>query len=246
MYRFFGFPVRKIFLLLIVFLIASYSSAGLISNTLKANASDPTQVTTDAISTTGADLIVLIVSYYNPGGSPTVSDSASNSATYITSQVGTFGSGCAIYYYDHPTTSGSHTFTVSGASNYPTISVMAWSGADSSPLDQSNQGPGGSSSIQLGSVTPSQDGELIVTGLTVNNGSSITLDSGFTISNAWDAIPYNFATGMGYLVQGAASAVNPTWSYSTSPPDNGAAVIATFKGNFALAGSEDVFFGDGL
>ncbi len=83
--------------------------------------------------------------------------------------------------------------------------------------------------LQPGSVTPSENNELIVTGLGFYPSGVLSVNSSFTIS---DQVNYVSSAAMGlgaaYLVQGTAGAVNPTWTDSTTATSL-AAVIATFK-----------------
>lgn len=184
--------------------------------------------TTSAINTTGANLFVVAAVCYNQ--TPVATDSSSNSwssavNTSVTSEQ------ISILYVYAPTTSTSHTFTQSACTDSH-LQVQAWSGAIPSPLDQTNSHVSATSvsSLQPGSVTPSQSGELIVSALMwANVAGAASIDSGFTIS---DQGPWQSGVGQGgaeaYLVQGIAAAVNPTW---TTPPSAAvaAAVIATFK-----------------
>jgi hypothetical protein len=209
-----------------------------------AGSPDTFNVTTSAIDTTasgGADLIVVAVNYYAGGGATyTLSDSASNSwGTAFQSAQYTSGGAHGIldlYYIHSPTTSATHTFTVTAGAGapYPTIAVQAWNGSAASPPDQYT-GAGTTetnvTSIEPGSITPSQSNELLVcffkAGPVLSGSPSI--DSGFTSIDFFNSDgAHNGTTGSAYLVQGAASAVNPTWSWS-SPAGEAAAVIASFK-----------------
>jgi hypothetical protein len=122
-----------------------------------------------------------------------------------------------------------HTFTVSGTSLFQSLIASAFSGvATASPFDVENgAGSAGATSIATGSVTPSQANSLIVT--TVGSlWSSHSIDSGFTeIADVAYSAGNHFSIAAAYLVQSAASAVNPTWSGPTS--EDSAARIAVFK-----------------
>ncbi len=82
------------------------------------------------------------------------------------------------------------------------------------------------SAAQPGAVTPTQSGELILTAIG-GLWNSVTIDSGFTILDQI-AVGSNFALGVGYLIQGAAATVNPTWTMTGSAQQGGANII-TFK-----------------
>ncbi len=222
-------------------------SYSLISHTMKSNDGiDFTQVTTDPIDTNGANLIVLTASYYSLGGQSGIFDNQGNTYIQITTTTGAGGSGNSLYYCFNPNTNASHTFGANGATNYPSIGVQAWSGSVSSPLDQNNNGgSGNSTTVSPGNVTPTEDNELIVTGLTVNLNSVSSIDSGFTISDSINASTGVFSTGMAYLVQTSASSENPTWTYS-STADQGVATIATFKGTGIMPATTNAFFAKGV
>jgi hypothetical protein len=188
--------------------------------------------TTGAISTVGANIIWIGISDYNPGTpSWTVSDSASNTWTRLIIIGASGGSESALYYCLNPITSAAHTFTVLG--NYPSIYVLAASGAAASPLDQFNSATGGvtATTFQPGSVTPSQANEIVITTwATIITGSS-SINSGFTISDQQSYSSGNHIGGaMAYLIQTTATVENPTWTDSGSTLSFApVGVIYTFK-----------------
>lgn len=173
---------------------------------------------TSAIDTTGANLIVLTVPYYPLlGGTPTVSDSKGNSWTALTLQANQ--GAVRLYYCVSPIVGSGHTFTATGTDIYATIDVLAFSGASASPYDQES----GSAFDSPGSITPPQDGCLLVTASS-NNGGTTSVDSGFT-GFTHDFTPgSHMGGGIAYLIQSAAAAVNPTWTGS-----NAVCVMASFK-----------------
>lgn len=196
--------------------IAFISSASAVS----ANGNN---VTTSAINTTGANLIVISESYLNTPILPT--DSFGNVYTALTPDFQNI-----LYYCFAPIVGSGHTFTVSNASTFPGISALAFSGAAASPFDKQNGANlGSATTIQPGSVTPSLNNEVIVTGLSKSSASgAMTIDSGFSTPVQTEFNPGNgFGTAISYLIQSTAAAVNPTW---TSPVVTGlASTIATFK-----------------
>jgi hypothetical protein len=178
-------------------------------------------VTTSAINTTGANLLVAVCNWYASSGS--VSDSNGNIWTlgFATSGADTQVS---IYYVYNPTVGSGHTFTWS-AVNGP-ITVMAWSGSASSPADQSaGQNTTGATTVPPGSITPSQNNELVIAGVDANNNIS-SIDSGYTIT---DNESYTSGVSLGgaaaYLIQTTASATNPTFTLSGTN-DSGAAIMS--------------------
>jgi hypothetical protein len=194
----------------------------LIANTADTDTSGT--VTTDAINTTGADLIVISVSRFN---TPTVSDSAGNTWTALTEATLGGHPEVRLYYCLNPTTSATHTFTAAAANAFAGISVQAWSGADSYNSQQSGTGTAAGTSLQPGSITPSADGCLIISGFGYGGTSTISINSGFNITNQLPLDSGNaYGTAIAYLDQTTAAAVNPTWSWTGSTSAN--AVMAVF------------------
>jgi hypothetical protein len=179
--------------------------------------------TSSAVDTVGANLIVFNYGNYNAGYVTSVSDNYGNSYTFANGAIGAYGFNSAIYYCDGPTTGLGHTFTVSY--NYTTGLITAWSGAaSSSVLEASNAASSGSAiTLQPGSVTPTTAGSLVITtGSSSQSGGSLGVDSGFTVVNGVGNVTFQDA----YLIQGA-SAINPTWTASSSGLMS--AAIAAFK-----------------
>jgi hypothetical protein len=173
-----------------------------------ASSANTTTVSTSAINTTGASLIVAIVAYYVSTG--VFADSAGNIWTHATESS---TPGCALYYCINPTTSATHTFSIAGGS-YPAIAVAAFN--NTGPLDLSIRGATGN---QPGSGTPTYNGELLVTGYACNQSASgpYTVGSSFTITNQASPVSGEaIGVALAYLVQSTATAVNPTWAGATS------------------------------
>lgn len=192
------------------------------------DASGVSGYTTSAIDTTGADLIVLIY-VDNTGGA--LSDNQSNTwNTTPPTRYFIFGEGIQIYYaLCSGKTSATHTFTVTGTNTFSALAVLSFSGSAATPFDQEN---GVQGADQPGSVTPSEDNELIVAGFGWQvAGVTITSVTGMTIGDQIDA---GAAAGVAsaYKIQTTAAALNPTFVYSGSPSFRVVAQ-ATFK---AVAG----------
>lgn len=185
-------------------------------------------VTSDAIDTTGANLLVVSVSAYSvtPGS---ITDSKGNTWTALTASTSTTSR--ERLFYCVPTSVGSgHTFTYSQSGTFPVIGVRAFSGAHATPLDQQAAGgsTGSGTSLQPGSLTPPGDGYLFVSGIIhgETGGTALLINSGFTSVGVNYSSSNNIAGGMGYLIQTSAAAVNPTWSWTST--QRAAAVMATF------------------
>ena len=135
-------------------------------------------VTTSAINTTGANLIVISTTLQN--GPASIRDSNNNTWTAL-NRYGT-AVGIQLFYCLNPMVGSSHTFTNGASNEYQSIAVGAFSGvATSSAFDAQNGVANRSSPIQTGSISPSQNGDLLVTA--IGNGSSRadSVDSSFTL-----------------------------------------------------------------
>src|SRR5262245_10986547 len=130
-----------------------------------------------------------------------------------------------------------HTWTTTATTTSPVIFVLAWSGSGATPKDQtagtfSNWG----STAQPGSVTPTQDNEVLISGYCndSNSGQVGTIDSSFTIG---DTVAFlgsaHFGAGSAYKIQTTAGAENPTWSLSGGQLTG--ILIGTFKAAAAAA-----------
>ncbi len=168
---------------------------------------DTSNVTTSAIDTTGADLIIIAVSEF-----------------YAT------GTLIQLFYKQAPTVGSGHTFSCSDGAAYPAIAIVAFAGSIASPFDQQNTGSNAFASTAGGSgtVTPSNTNQLIFIGISTGTASTYSVDSGFSISDQISlSSGHNEGLAVAYLVQTAASAVAPTFTYTSS--NNEAASMATFK-----------------
>lgn len=183
--------------------------------------------TTSAIDMTGANFIWIAV-VRDTGTSITLSDSSSNSYTALDDPE----TKIKFFYKAGATVSNSMTFTVSGTNIYAAITVLGFSGVHSSPLDQSNTATGGfGQSFQPGSVTPSEDNEVLCTAVYFNaNHGTVTINSSFTPSPAYTVAfssGVNYGIAAAYQIQTTATTRNPTFSWTS---DAGCtAGIYTFK-----------------
>jgi len=208
--------------------------------------SNPTSITSNAIDTTGANLVVIVVMDSTIATPPTatISDNKGNSALIATAVIRNSNSvRTSIYYLPSSGVFGTnHTFTYStGATTcFPNIYVYAYSGATSSPLltFNSNAVGGAISSISTNSITPSVSGALIVTGFTCVPGSGLgsqpTISGGgFANINqdGWFAVVSQRSTYSACysIIQSAAGVSNPTHSFTSSSAAGAAACIAAFK-----------------
>lgn len=188
-----------------------------------------TSVTSDAIDTTGYNLIVIgITTALNTAATPT--DSKGNTWTALTGQ----GAGnvyARLWYSINPTVGSGHTFSTSGSATYPSIFVLAIAGAAAAGFDQQNGAASASAtSVQPGSITPTEDNELIVALCTNDDtGNTLSINGGFTIAQQNVSVGAQAeGGGLAYLIQTTATAANPTWSWGGSS-EAVATVIASFK-----------------
>lgn len=197
-------------------------------SSLKAKSTDSNGFTSGSIDTTGASLLVLALAYIQ-GAQPTISDNYSNTWTGLTAQENAGAGGAVrLFYVANPFTGAGHTFTTTGAVGYPAIFVNAYNGArTSAPFDQQN-GAQTSSAVTLatGSVTPTTNGQLVITGVGTN-GTPSSINGGFTITNSSATVNGQaFGGGIADLIQTSIVAANPTWTMSGA--SGIAAAIATF------------------
>jgi hypothetical protein len=151
-----------------------------------------------------------------------MSDSKSNTWTEIgpAGPAGGQQSG-ALFYSHNPTVGTGHTFSYTGG--YVSMEVQAWSGSTSSAtvLDQDNF----SATDTPGSITPTQNNELVVTSCNTDFGS-LTAPSPYTVSdNDPDSGATNYGGAFAYNIQTTAAATNPAW---TSGGDSNSMVASFF------------------
>lgn len=193
-----------------------------------AGSTNNVNVTTGGIDTTGANLIVISTVSYTPAAAPTISDSKGNTWTGLTSTYTSVLSRCRLYYCVNPTVGSGHTFT--SAATAPALCVYAYSGGKAtSPFDAENgAGVSPGTTVAPGTVTPSEDNELVVCGFGAAGTTTPTIGGGFTIR---DHVPFVsgqcYACDLADLIQTSLAAANPTWTIGANLYS--AAAIACFK-----------------
>jgi hypothetical protein len=130
------------------------------------------------------------------------------------------------------------TVTSTGGSEYMASAVTCYSGiATTSPLDQSSSMYISSATPTVwgpGSITPGQNGELIITSNNNANGNFVSVSAGFTKET--NSAPTS--TEVSYLadfVQTTAAAINPSWTFDIGY--NMSSFIASFKPSGTVAPS---------
>lgn len=187
-----------------------------------------TGVTTGNLNSTGSSLIIIAISYYNgTTPNPTVSDNQSNTWTALTGQTTGGAPTTRLYYCYSPVTNATHTFSVSGADVYASINVLAFSGT-SGGFDNQNGSTGGASPVSAGSITPSSDGEVVISSLATDALTTTTaITSGFTYYDQSYAGGAHYSCSIAYSIQTTATAQNCQWTWADG--GNGASAIASFK-----------------
>lgn len=204
--------------------------------------------TTSSIDTTGANLLIVAVGYYSGSThDPTISDSNGNtwtsvSSTYYESNTGDHAS-IRIYYAYNPTVGSGHTFTVSATSTFGSFVAAAFSGAtitNPKDVESGHVSAGSGTSDQPGSITPTQDNDLILSAWVGSDPVTSLAASGLTITDTVQPVSFvSDGTSLAYVVQTTATAVNPTWSWNNTTSK--ATAIAAFKAAAGGGGGGGVF-----
>lgn len=197
-------------------------SFSLVINTIAQSGAGGT-ITTGAINTTGANLIIIFTESIGGALSDSKSNTWSNPVNVVISGVTL---GC--YYCLTPTVGSGHTFTCSGS--FPAIAVAAWSGAAAaSVLDQTNSDnsatPG--TTKQPGSVTPTQDNELLMYAVAQQITTTVSVNIGAMLDQAALIGGQAFSLADAYQIQTTATTRNPQFSWSGAQTTS--AAIMTFK-----------------
>lgn len=178
---------------------------------------------TTAVDTTGATLLIAFINNFS-GGAPVVGDNKGNTWVQIGTTLANGSTISSFWYVTGPLVVGSGHTVIGGGAGFYSICFQAWyANGRASPLDLTSQ----AAAFQAGSVTPSQDNELLVAACApLDTQSASAISGGFTISdNVAYAPGVNEATALAYLIQTSAAAANPTWTASGGAPGT---FIATF------------------
>jgi hypothetical protein len=200
-------------------------------------ASAGTGATTGAAGSTvvSADLIVLPCAQDKDTFPGSYSDSLGNS--YSSGNVYTGAANNAHFLYcQNPAVSSGMTFSSTG---HTTGVAAAWfSGSAVSPLDQQNGNinisPGGGS----GSITPTQDNELVLfmVGGATRNTISLTSSPGAIVDSFGEVDGNTWGLAWAYVIQTTAAVISSTWSWS-DPGYGTQSAIISFKAAIVAAAS---------
>src|SRR5262249_35648629 len=184
---------------------------------------DGQSITTAAIDTSLANLLIIGLSLFQTAAAGVIppKDSLNNTWTPLTVQQIGGDNYTVIYYAKNPIVGAAHTFTsqTNAGSAFATICVGAFRGASNNPFDVENGATAApSTTVQTGSVTPSNNNELIVTALTMNTGGqTASIDSGFTILDQVDLVSgQHYGGALAYKIKTNTTAENPTWTVTSS------------------------------
>ncbi len=185
--------------------------------------------TSPGVDTTGATLLVIVL--YSPNSPPAGTPSDSYGNTWAFAEVFNHVSG-GIYYVANPTVGAGHTFSAGGSGNNSyNFTVLAYSGAaTSSPLDQKNNNyTNAATSLSTGSITPSQNGCLIVAGYASGTlNLTLSINDSFTLEDT-ETGGYAGTECAADLIQTTAAAIDPTWTVTAGTPSGYVSgVIASF------------------
>jgi hypothetical protein len=188
-----------------------------------------TNATTGAFDTTGATLLAIWVSGYNVNPNYTTpTDSKSNTWAVGPHYKNSNQVGGQWFYCLSPTVGSGHTFSMTTTGQFATFYV-AWADSIAASAFDGSTGAGSTSGTSLasGSITPTQAGDLILSGHTSEVNTTYAVDSGMTVLQQ---TPYVASTHEGgalaWVIQGAAAAINPSWSWTGSTPNSESSVIA--------------------
>lgn len=191
--------------------------------------------TTTNLNFSGANFIAGAV-YYNAGATiSNITDNQGNGNATILTGTPLAGGGsvkASAFYWTNPTTSATHTLTVTGTSVFARICYEAWANmATSSILDTSSVSNGGGSAntCSPGSISPSSGVKVIIAGSGADDGT-FTIDAGMTVDAQGPFVGGSaYAGAIASLLQTPDGAtINPTITNTGNTPSP--CWIAAFNG----------------
>ncbi len=198
---------------------------------LKAGSSDGASVTSSAIDTTGAGLIVVAI--VDDDGTATLTDSAGNTWTHLTTRSGTYA--VRLHYCLAPVTSAAHTFSSTGTA--PLLLVEAWASTTGAFRFDDENGAftlvGALNPRLTGSVTPGRSNAVVISAA----GNDYFADSlmsehsgGFTTSqNLAFASGQHYGGGIAHKVVSSVDPVEAGWYGNLAVFPNVPLAIAVFS-----------------
>jgi hypothetical protein len=185
-----------------------------------------------SLNTTNCNLIVLVAADFelstNQSNQDTITDDQGNTYKVVNTAT-TAPNSIAIWCCTNAKGASLHTISVAGS--FTALAVLWAQYANTTDAtDQSNiQSASHASRVTLPTIVPSQNGALIVTGVSAD-ASSFAVDSGFTlIGQEPFTSGVNAGLAVAYQVQATAGAVSPTWTAQSPGTSPIIACIASFK-----------------
>lgn len=229
-----------LFLLLLLLPSAAFGWSVISHTCIIQTADDGSDLTTSAIDTTGANLLIIYAAQYtNNTGSVAPTDSRGNTWHGLNDQYdGNSVQAQISYAYDHggaPLSVGTaNTFTLHNDFGLykAAICAIALSGSfNGDPYDgQQSSATNLVSTIQAGSITPGESNAIVISGVySTYQDVALSVDGGFTlVDQARLDGSTRWGIGIAYLAEGAATAANPTWTTNTYEGGN-ISGMASFK-----------------
>lgn len=182
--------------------------------------SDNNSAATTPVDTTGGNFLIVAVGVFS--AVPTaahLTDTYLNTWTPLTVQQNS-NLQANLFYCASATVGAGHVFTYSDAGTFPGIVGAAFSNVNAAPFDSQT----GANTLATGPITPSQNGELVISMCTSQNtgaGNQPTACTGCTIIAIVPCVSSR-GVALAYVVQTTAAAVTPTWDQSSGPANKAA------------------------
>lgn len=197
------------------------------------NYSSPSSgLTTAGIDTSSANFLVAAVAYLTGIGTPTLSDSNTNTWHPLTENA-LAGVAIDVYYAYNAIVGAAHTFTVTGANTFASVCIGAFGGIKSAsdPFDKQDSAGGGAglSTAQVTTgFTPTNNNSLVIGALAGSaNAFPTSIDGGFIIPQKVHGDGTNYLScGLAYLVQTTKTFAQPVWTLT------GVSSVAVEQSNF--------------
>jgi hypothetical protein len=202
------------------------SGATLVAHTAKGSANGNT-VTTDAIDTTGADMIVLAMSEYSSG--EPISDSYGNTWTTMGALgFGFFGT-IAFFYCLAPTAGAGHTFSCLPVptGKQPALAVSAWSSIVAL-MDHGNTASATGTSADTDPLTPTAVGQLLVSALVIENADTVSAGAWTILDQIPASASFHPSIALAWNLSPSLSAMHASWTWANNSA-NHSAIIARFS-----------------
>lgn len=165
-------------------------------------------VTTDAMDTTGATLLVAAIS---TASTLTSFVDSQNNIWFFTDRQLSGSEASRLAFCFNPTTSAAHTFTCVGS--FASIAVAAFSGAAGKVVQVSGGASASNVNLNVASLTPPANDALIVTSFCCGTTHTQSINGGFTIAEQVGGTAGE-RVALAYLIQTTAAAAAPTWTSS--------------------------------